>query len=423
MGNNNNCCQAEKYEYDLKEESKSNFKENKIINDSPYINNDNLKKIMKIQNNYKMYKSKKKLNNIYIEKKLQIIKELNDESLKDNSKILNCISEKLYQNLIKDKKIIPFEDLNEYKNSINNFKYSFNLPYYIEFSNKLIYMGSWNLNKKFNGFGTLYDFNKEKKTDKKIEGFFINGCLTGYARIFNSNGDYYIGEFLNYILNGHGFEYYKDGSHFEGTYHNGSKIYGKYIWPDNSFYEGNILNEKFNGYGVYKWDDKRRYEGNWLNGKMNGFGKMFYSDGTYYEGGFENNERSGEGKYIWEKNKYYEGRWKNGKQNGEGVYFKKGVKIKGYWINGKIINKKKKNIYGNKNYMNSAEKNYYNIKSNASSVRGDESGKMSVCSNFLNNNMFSESEKEDIIQNNFNKYNNNNNNNNNNEIVNYTSVE
>ena len=74
--------------------------------------------------------------------------------------------------------------------------------------------------------------------------------------------------------------------------------------------------------------------------------------------------------------------------------------------------------------MNSAEKNYYNIKSNASSVRGDESGKMSVCSNFLNNNMFSESEKEDIIQNNFNKYNNNNNNNNNNnEIVNYTSVE
>jgi hypothetical protein len=37
--------------------------------------------------------------------------------------------------------------------------------------------------------------------------------------------------------------------------------------------------------------------------------------------------------------------------------------------------------------------------------------------------MFSESEKEDIIQNNFNKYNNNNNNNNNNEIVNYTSVE
>ena len=136
-------------------------------------------------------------------------------------------------------------------------------------------MGSWNLNKKFNGFGTLYDFNKEKKTDKKIEGFFINGCLTGYARIFNSNGDYYIGEFLNYILNGHGFEYYKDGSHFEGTYHNGSKIYGKYIWPDNSFYEGNILNEKFNGYGVYKWDDKRRYEGNWLNGKMNGLEKCF----------------------------------------------------------------------------------------------------------------------------------------------------
>ena len=224
---------------------------------------------------------------------------------------------------------------------------------------------------------------------------------------------------MNYILNGHGYEYYKDGSHFEGTYHNGLKIYGKYIWSDNSFYEGNILNEKFNGYGVYKWDDKRRYEGNWLNGKMNGFGKMFYSDGTYYEGGFENNERSGEGKYIWEKNKYYEGRWKNGKQNGEGTYFKKGVKIKGYWINGKIINKKKKNLIG-KSYMNSAEKNYYNFKSNASSMRGgDESGKMSVCSNFLNNNLFSESEKEDNNQdqNNFNKFNNNN------EIVNYTSVE
>jgi hypothetical protein len=72
--------------------------------------------------------------------------------------------------------------------------------------------------------------------------------------------------------------------------------------------------------------------------------------------------------------------------------------------------------------MSSAEKNYYNIKSNTSSMRGDESGKMSVCSNFLNNNMFSESEKEDINQNqnNFNKYNKNNNNN---EIVNYTSVE
>ena len=86
----------------------------------------------------------------------------------------------------------------------------------------------------------------------------------------------------------------------------------------------------------------RTYEGNWKNGKMDGKGKLTYIDGSYYDGEFVEGHKSGKGLYVWNKDKYYDGEWKNDKQNGYGVYYKNGSKLKGFWINGKLVSNYKK---------------------------------------------------------------------------------
>jgi hypothetical protein len=36
---------------------------------------------------------------------------------------------------------------------------------------------------------------------------------------------------------------------------------GKYVWNDNSSYNGEWFENKINGWGEYLWPDGRRYEG------------------------------------------------------------------------------------------------------------------------------------------------------------------
>ena len=110
----------------------------------------------------------------------------------DYNKILECKSEQYYNKLLSSKKIQPFEELLKKNKFIQKKlslidKYSFNFPFNVEISEDKIYKGSWNYNKKFHGYGIIYEFNSQKEKDSKTEGIFNEGLLNSFGRIFLSN--------------------------------------------------------------------------------------------------------------------------------------------------------------------------------------------------------------------------------------------
>ena len=131
-----------------------------------------------------------------------------------------------------------------------------------------------------------------------IMNYFIN----------EENGEYYIGDLSNGHKNGQGIIYYKNNS---------------------IKYQGNFVNDKFEGDGRFNWVNGEYYDGNWKRGQSNGSGKIYYSNNNLkYEGNFSNGKPEGFGKYIWEDGEYYIGQWKNGLRHGKG---------KQYARNGKLI--------------------------------------------------------------------------------------
>ena len=63
---------------------------------------------------------------------------------------------------------------------------------------------------------------------------------------------------------------------------------------------------------------------------------MYYKNRIIkYEGDFINNKYEGKGKYIFKDGEYYIGEWKSGLKNGKGIiYFKNGnIRYEGDFIN------------------------------------------------------------------------------------------
>lgn len=327
--------------------------------------NEKLDKIKKIQKKYKCCLAKNKLNLLFVQEKEKIMEELDKKKLVNLDAVQNSKSEKYYHELLLGNKIKSFSELidsdEKLKTQLKSIeKYSFSIPHFIVTTPNEVYKGSWNSNKKYHGYGVVYEFNNEKGRDSKTEGIYIDGFLSGYGRIILSNeeiltgdfldnklngqgeyhrndGSIYKGTFLNGLPHGSGKEIFIDGSSFDGFYLSGEKKYGKYSWKDGSYYQGDFDKDLFNGLGIYFWGDNKKYDGCWKEGKMNGKGKLNNSDNSYYDGEFLNGKKHGFGKYTWNNNTYYIGNWKEDKQNGYGIFCKNGKKMKGLWCNGNIL--------------------------------------------------------------------------------------
>ena len=347
------------YLYRNNKSSKNNNKKNNISkNSKAYI-----EKVKILQKYVRYFLSIKKFNEridlltniLELDSTVNIIKDKNIE----NNLLKNNIGEQICQQLINEKKIVPYKYTQYYRLNINKYKpnrYLKKTPltYIDKYKNNDLYRGTWTLEKKFNGYGIFYS------SGNKYEGFWDFGKLSGQARKFSHNKDYYIGEFINGQSNGYGKYYHSDGTIYEGywlndqphgsgkeNFNDGSKFVGifekgykksgKFTWVDGSYYEGEINNNYFEGYGKFKWKEGREYVGFWKNGKMNGKGAMIYTDGEKYEGEFLDGKRHGKGDYYWITNKYYKGYWVKGKQEGEGFYYNKGKGIIGIWKDGKMI--------------------------------------------------------------------------------------
>ena len=323
-------------------------------------------KVILIQKNFKAYNSNKKnLSLLKGKKEEKIYKELASKKLINFNKILDSKSFKYYNKQITSGKILPFKELiSSNKKSLKKLSTqknnTFNFPFHVLITENKIYKGSWSFSKNFNGYGQIFEYNPEKNTDSITEGIFEEGALNGFGRIFLSNEECLWGEFIFNKLNGFGEYYRNDGSiyrgsffdglpqgngeeifeneaTFKGFYLAGKKKHGKFMWKNGHYYLGDFFEDIFHGYGVYTWGEDRTYEGNWVMGKIEGKGKLKYKDGSYYDGEFKEGKKWGKGLYVWNKDKYFEGNWKNDKQNGFGLYCKNGKKIKGFWVDGKLM--------------------------------------------------------------------------------------
>ena len=90
----------------------------------------------------------------------------------------------------------------------------------------------------------------------------------------------------------------------------------------------------YNEFGILE------YDGAYMFKKFHGYGKLIISKNETYEGEFINNEYDGEGRYNWKKEKMeYIGSWKNSIRVGKGKEYQNNLLIyNGMWKGN--INKK-----------------------------------------------------------------------------------
>ena len=343
-----------------------NFTNIMIQNNHIFFTSDISGKIIFIQKKIKGFLNKVKFHNKIKFLLIKLSEELDDIKLLNSEVITNSKSYTYYKEFFKKGLFKPYSEyINRNKNLSQKLKimskFTLDLPYYIVLSQRAAYKGHINLDKKYHGYGILYQFNNVSKKERIIEGIFYNGVLSGYGRIVVSNGEMLRGDFVKNKLNGmgeykrkddsiytgifyegypqgNGKETFKDGSFYEGYYYKGKKKYGKFEFSNKDKYEGFFENDLFHGKGIYEWSNKKKYDGEWKEGKMDGKGKMTYENGSYYVGDFVNGVKEGKGKYFWKHDKYYNGEWKDDMQNGFGTYYKNGEKIRGFWENGKLKN-------------------------------------------------------------------------------------
>ena len=91
------------------------------------------------------------------------------------------------------------------------------------------------------------------------------------------------------------------------------KRHGKGIYTDGgSTYDGQFVNDFFQGYGVYKAIDGSTYKGEWKEGKMHGHGVYTWSDGSVFDGNWENGKMEGSGVFTDARNQIWTGTWHEG---------------------------------------------------------------------------------------------------------------
>jgi hypothetical protein len=148
-----------------------------------------------------------------------------------------------------------------------------------------VYVGSFEAGKR-SGRGLLVSFSGNHLAFI-YEGQFQNDQPQGNGRTVFSNGDWFLGHFL-------------DG-----------KACGMGIYRNHTAkctIEGKFENDQPNGECIEVWDDRSRYEGSYCNGKKHGKGMFVTKHGTL-KGEFQNGHFHGEGMWKSKKDRIYEGQW------------------------------------------------------------------------------------------------------------------
>ena len=211
--------------------------------------------------------------------------------------------------------------------------------------NNKCYIGQWKNGKK-EGKGAKFNIKLTKnKENKEVEELIMT----------------YEGEFVNDKYDGKGKYIWKNEEYYIGEWSKGERNgKGTDYYKDNKIrYEGDFLNGKYHGNGKYTLENDEYYIGQFSNGERNGKGQLFYKNGKIkYEGEFLNDNLEGEGKYYYKNDEYYVGHWKGGKKDGKGIvyYSNNEIKYDGNFVNDKLEGYGKY-IYENGDYYEGEWKN------------------------------------------------------------------
>ena len=129
-----------------------------------------------------------------------------------------------------------------------------------------------------------------------IEGTLVRGEVSGEAKL-TTKAAVYIGTLRQGIPHGQGyFEYANQGG----------------------WYEGAIVDGKYEGAGIFLATDRSRYTGHWKAGKRHGFGEETFGLGGSYKGQWDNDVFHGRGTITYAgSGRTYEGEFQNGRIAGQ----------------------------------------------------------------------------------------------------------
>ena len=145
----------------------------------------------------------------------------------------------------------------------------------------------------------MRDILKEIMSKAALEGFIVTGNV-------DENGISYKGPWVNGKKHGKGEEFYQN---------------------DMLKYDGEFVDDKYEGDGIFYYENKDYYIGKFLDGKKSGRGIEYYENGDpKYEGEFAFDKYEGNGKYNDTNGDTYKGKFFDGKFSG--VIFDKDGNIK-----------------------------------------------------------------------------------------------
>ena len=196
------------------------------------------------------------------------------------------------------------------------------------------FTGEWE-NGKPNGYGI-----KIYSDGTTNRGYFKDGKLHGYGVCHYSDGTISEGYFVDDLKEGYGVRI--GLLSYRGDYKN-DKFYGKGILSFNNEldYVGDIQEDiLFHGVGMLEYHNEGAYYvGQLSNGKREGFGKLIYRNGDFYEGEWKDGIFHGEGSFTYPSKGYrFECTFINGDAHGNArrvSLVDKRVLKEEYWVNGK----------------------------------------------------------------------------------------
>ena len=174
------------------------------------------------------------------------------------------------------------------------------------------------------------DKNEVKTINIENEGRYIgeikNGLRHGKGKMIYNNGNIYEGNWLNDLFDGKGnYLHKKYGQYTSGDWENGYLIRGQII-----FFKGVMGEEKYIGDVVYSFFGYP---------VPHGTGAYFYMNGDKYVGEFVDYKKEGKGTFTWANGDSYCGYWQDDEYHGKGILNKDVVIKEGNWINGELKDK------------------------------------------------------------------------------------
>ena len=115
---------------------------------------------------------------------------------------------------------------------------------------------------------------------------------------------------------------------------------GRNIFETNlQYYDGEFFKFKYHGKGSINYGDRRVYTGDFVNGEEHGYGVCRFANGQIYTGYWKDGKMDGEGKMEFKIEQYTRvGTWKVGQFDGEHtVTYTNGDVRKQFWLDFELI--------------------------------------------------------------------------------------